>query len=365
MKKKWKLIFGILLAFILIGVMTAEYIKPLEAELLTVQRGSIAKTFQEKGLVQAAQETKIYTPYGGKVTRLHVQEGDKVEAGALLLAFDTQELSYQIRNLEAQIRSIEAQKHMQELTIDLETMRQLYEAGIITQKEYEEAENTLKSDYYPALISGLRAQIDQINYQISQSRIVAPLSGTVAELKIEQGMVVAPGTPLMTIISDGGYKVECHVLTEDAPSIQPGMEVTLIQDNRSGDKVFSGTVEKIASKAEESLSVLGLVEQRLKITIAPAIPEDLILKPGYALDVVFTIEKQDDQLIVPKTTLFPYNDGYAVWVVRDDKAAIQPVKKGLESERDTAISEGLQEGDLIILNPRIEGLKEGQSIKPL
>jgi len=365
MKKKFKLIFGILLVLIIIGVMVAEAVKPLEAELLTVQRGSIAKTFQEKGLVQAAEKTTVYTPYGGKVTRLNVQEGDKVEAGATLLAFDTQELSYQIRNLEAQIRSIEAQRHLQQLTIDLETMKLLYEAGIITQKEYEEAENTLNSDYYPALIAGLKAQIDQINYQIAQSRIVSPSSGTVIELNVEQGMVVAPGTPLMTIISDGGYKVECYVLTEDAPSIRPGMEVTLIQDNRSGDRVFSGTVEKIASKAQESQSALGLVEQRLKITIAPAIPEDVDLKPGYALDVVFTIDRQENQLVVPKTTLFPYNDGYAVWVVRDGKAAIQPVKKGLENERDTAVIEGLQEGDLVILNPKLEGLKEGQNIKPL
>ncbi|NLP43098.1 MAG: efflux RND transporter periplasmic adaptor subunit [Peptococcaceae bacterium] len=365
MKKKWRLILGILLALIIIGVMVAEALKPLEAELLTVERGSIAKTFQEKGLVQAAQETKVYTPYGGKVTRLNIQEGDQVEAGTLLLTFDSQELSYQIQNLKAQIRSIEAQKDLQELTIDLETMKLLYEAGIITQKEYEEAENTLNSDYYPALISGLKAQIDQINYQIAQGRVVSPLNGTVAELNIEQGMVVAPGTPLMTILSDSGYKVECHVLTEDAPSIQTGMEVTLIQDNRSGDRVFSGAVEKIAAKAEESLSALGLIEQRLKITIVPTIPEDVDLKPGYALDVVFTIDKQDDQLIVPKTTLFPYNDGYAVWVVRDGKAEIQPVQKGMENERDTAIVEGLQEGDLVILNPKLEGLKEGQSIKPL
>lgn len=365
MKKKWKLIFGALIMIFLILTVFIQATKPLEAELLTVKKEDLAKTFKEEGIVRAEKETLVYSLYGGKVKNIPVKEGDAVKAGAVLATFDSQELLYQIQNLQGQLRSIEAQKNLQELTIDLETKKLLYDSGVISKKEFEEAENTINSDYYPALISAVKAQINQINYQISQRNAVSPLAGTVAELQIKEGMVVTPAAPLLSIFSGSSHKVEAYVLTEDASRIQPKMKVNLIQDNRSGDVVFTGTVERIAPSAVEKLSTLGLIEQRLKVTIAPQIPQDLILKPGYALDIEFTLDKQEGQLVVPKTVLFPYQDGDALWVVKGGKAAIRPVRKGFENEKNVAISEGLQEGDLIILNPKLEGLKEGKKIRQL
>lgn len=67
-------------------------------------------------------------------------------------------------------------------------------------------------------------------------------------------------------------------------------------------------------------------------------------------------------MIVPRTALFPYNSGDAVWVVRDGRARVQPVKTGFNNNRDVVIIEGLNEGDMVILNPQLEGLREGKKI---
>lgn len=365
MKKKWKIILGLVILIFLVLMTVLQITKPLEAELLTIQKGDIAKTFKEEGIVQAEKSTLLSSLYGGKVTGIPVKEGDLVKAGDLLVSFDSQELVYQVQALQGQLRSIEAQKDLQELTIDLESMKLLYESGGISKKEFEEAQNTIASDYYPALISAVQAQINQIQYQISQRKTVSPVTGTIAELQVQEGMVLTPGAPLLTILSGNTYKVETTILTEDASRIQPRMEVTLIQDNKSGDVVFPGTVEQIAPAAIEKLSPLGLLEQRLKVTILPQIPKDLALKPGYALDVEFTLDKQKDQLVVPKTILFPYQNGNALWVVQNGKAVIRPVKKGFENDKNVAILEGLQAGDLVVLNPKLEGLKEGKKIKQI
>jgi HlyD family secretion protein len=363
MKRKWKIILG---AFVVIGIaaITAfQVTKPLEAGLLTVKKDTIAKTFKEEGIVKAEKETQVSSVYGGKITGISVREGDKVDPGDLLVTFDSQELNYQVQSLQAQMRSIEAQKDLQELTVDLQTKKLLYDAGVLTPKEYEDAANTVNSDYYPALIDVVRAQISQLNYQISQRNAFSPAAGTIADLAVQEGTVVTPGAPLLSVISGDTYHVEVYVLTEDASRIQPKMPVKLIQNNKSGDVVFSGVVDRIAPSAVEKTSTLGLVEQRLKITVIPAIPKGLVLKPGYALDVEFTLDKAENQLVVPKTALFPYHDGDALWVVKDGKAAICPVKKGFENDRSVAVSEGLQAGDQIILNPKLTGLKEGKKIK--
>lgn len=363
MKKKWKIVLGAAFGIVAIAVIIMQYTKPLETELLTVPKEDIAKTFREEGIVRAGNENHVYSLYGGMVTSISVDEGDTVAKGDSLVTFSNQEVRYQIQGLQAQIRSIEAQKDLEELTVDIETMKLLYEAGALSKKEFEDAENTLNSNYYPAMISVVRAQIDQLNYQLSQSECTAPISGTVTDLTIKEGMVVPPGSSLMNIFSDDAYVIEAYILTQDAPQVEPGMAVDLIQNNKSGDIVFTGTVDQIAPAAVEKISTLGLVEQRLKITIIPQMLSRLELKPGYAVDVDFTIDKQKNQIVVPKTVLFPYNDGDAVWLVKDGKAVIQPVEKGFENDRDVAITEGLAEGDLVILNHKITGLKEGKRIK--
>jgi HlyD family secretion protein len=80
------------------------------------------------------------------------------------------------------------------------------------------------------------------------------------------------------------------------------------------------------------------------------------------LDIQFTTQTKEDCFIVPKTALFPYQEGDALWVVRNNKAEVQKVTKSLENDREVVITKGLNIGDQVILNPQLEGLKEGIKI---
>lgn len=362
MKKKWKLWAGILLLLGVIGFWAFGQKQNLQAELLEIQPGNIAQTFTEEGRVIAKQEVPLYTANGGKISLLAVHEGQNVRKGDHLLSFDVTELNLQLQQLQGQLKSVRAQRELELAQLDLEKKKQLYEIGAISQKEYEDALNTANSSYYPGQIEALQAQIEAVQYKINEGAVYAPTNGTIAELKIKSGMFLNPGTALMTIYQNTEYLVEVYVLTEDAASIRPGMKVQLVQDNQEKEQTFSGVVEKIAPTAEEKVSALGLIEQRLKVTINPEIPEGLQLKPGFALDVQFTLNEQNNILAVPKTALFPYKNGEALWVVRNNTAQIQPVKTGFENEQEIVITEGLAAGDFIILDPQMEGLKEDAKI---
>jgi len=364
MKTKAKLVVGLVLVLAaVIGYFTFGPQQSLEAELLQVQPGTITQTFTEEGRVVAEQETPIFTVTGGKIIELPVENGQNVQKGDLLLSFDTTELNLQLQQIQGQLKSIQGQRDLELSQIDLDKMRQLYEIGAISQKEYETAVNTVNSSVYTGQIEALQAQIDTLQYKINDSIIYAPANGTVAQLQVKEGMYIPPGTPLMTVFQNDHYLVEVDVLTEDAVDIQPGMKVQLIQDNQKEDITFVGQVKKVAPMAEEKMSSLGLTEQRLKVTIDPAIPAGLHLKPGFALDVEFTLNEQKNVLVVPKTALFPYEDGEALWVVEKNIAQIRPVKTGFENKQDIVITEGLKAGDTILLDPQLEGLKEGVTIK--
>lgn len=363
MKKKFKVLLGVVIIVIIAAVAFIQGSSGLQANLLEVKPGEIARSFKEEGTVIAGGEYPVYTVYGGRITDLPVAEGEQVEKGELLASFDSTELTYQLEQLKGQLKSIQAQQELEKARISPEKMKELYEAGAISQKEYEDAVNTVNSQYYPGQTEALTAQIEMVQYQIDQSSVYAPAAGVIAQLDVKQGIVTVPGQQVMTIISPDDYQVEVYVLTQDIAKITPGMQVELIQDNKDEDLVFPGIVEKIAPAAVEKTSALGLTEQRIKVTVLPDVPESLQLLPGFALDVQFTTQKQKDRLVIPKTALFPYQDGDALWVVEEGKARLKRVKCGFENDREVVIEDGLESGDLVILNPQLEGLKEGKRIK--
>ena len=231
--------------------------------------------------------------------------------------------------------------------------------------EYEgqqgSAGNTGTKQYYQGLIEASDTQIKQLEQQIANNSILSPIDGRISALNAKVGAMAFPQTPLMMLLGAVSYEVNAYLLTEDVLGVKEGMKVKLIQERREGDYEFDGVVKSIAPSAEEKVSALGLIERRIKVTVLPEgkIPE---LKPGYALDVRFTILQQENKLAVAKTTLFPYEDGEAVWVVRDGKAVIQKVKKGLKTDNLVVIEEGLSPGDQVIKNPELEGLDEGKRI---
>ena len=69
--------------------------------------------------------------------------------------------------------------------------------------------------------------------------------------------------------------------------------------------------------------------------------------------------------MIPKTALFPYENGKAVWAVDESKARIRPVVKGMENDKEVIILEGLTSGEQILLDTDLTGLKEGKKIKAL
>ncbi|HPZ72074.1 MAG TPA: HlyD family efflux transporter periplasmic adaptor subunit, partial [Peptococcaceae bacterium] len=155
MKKKGKLILGALILLGIVGFLVFGNKQALQADLLTVQPSTIAQTFTEDGYVVPEKEIPLYTSTGGKVTVLAVQDGEKVQHGDLLLSFDATELHLQLRQLEGQLKSLQAQHELEQSKLELDKLKQLYEAGAISKKEYEDAQNAANYSNFPGQIEAI------------------------------------------------------------------------------------------------------------------------------------------------------------------------------------------------------------------
>ena len=400
MKKRLKWILWGVVVVALAGVSVYSATRPLQAELLEIRPRTIEKKFTESGKVSAVWQKDFFSVSGGKVLTVNVQEGDVVAAGELLLALDTRDIDYQIAQLEGQLISLRGQERqalsglgesqtspqpaIEQLKIQLqsaqeeyERMAVLYQADAVSKSDLDEAERAVRQlelllaqqeqlllgakEQFSGLESSLRAQISLLEYQRENAEFIAPGKSTVAAVHVKEGEVVAPGSPLISLYRSGEYEVDVYLLPEDVVHVQPGMDVRVAYKGLSGEDELGGKVTKIAHAAVERISSLGLAEQRVKVTVELS-GDVSSLRSGYAMDVIFVTRREKNSLVVPKTALFTYEGGTAVWVVRRGKAEIQQVEKGLETDDEVAVISGLAEGDMVIRNTRLEGIKVGARI---
>ena len=405
------LILGGLALLILISV-TILKAMPMTVNVITVHPQDFSKGFTEEGEIMAAQEWPIFNPVAGKLQSLKVQNGDSVEKGQVLFKMNTSDFNYQLKGLKAQLQSLEgqrlqnykspneaqiaqqtlliqlAEKDVQTEELNLTRMKALYEADSIAYVQYEEAENAFEKAkslleqqklglqliyeqhqtvrgtelYYSSQKKAIQTQIDQLEDKIRKAVVVALQDGMIKDLTLKEGNVIPQGQQILTLFKNEGYKLESFVLASDALDIEVGSLVEVIQATSSGNKSFEGTIDAVDISAVERISPLGLKENRVKITILLAADSpDVVL--GSNVDVKFTTQEVPDQLIIPKTAIFPYQDGDAVWILVEGKAKIKPVKKGLENDSQVIIEEGLTDGDLILQDPNIKELKEGKPLK--
>jgi HlyD family secretion protein len=88
-------------------------------------------------------------------------------------------------------------------------------------------------------------------------------------------------------------------------------------------------------------------------------------KPGMSADVEVIVSRKDHVLLIPSQAIIEKNDAKYVYVGNGSKAVLRQIKTGQLNWSYTEVTEGLQEGDIVITNPDIPGLKDKTRIKVL
>lgn len=372
-----------------------------------VVKGNIAEYVEEIGVVKSKNEVNIYAPAAGKVSQILVDIGDKVKAGDTLVKLDEDEVSRQIEELEAQRLSVLAQyneakkpsneKAIRKLELEIENMeksienaeedvnksKELYNAGAISNEEYERVVRNLDSQRRnlekakldlelmkePAsqnVLDQYEAQLKQINIQkeglqdLSKDyTITASTDGTILTKAVENGSYLQPGTAIMKIGNTEELYIESDILLGDIAKITESAAVNISNEDL-GITDLQGNVIKIHPKAFSKISDLGVEQKRIKVDIemenTPA-----SLRPDYDLDIKIIVESKENTLIIPESAVFTIEEKEYVFVNQNGTAELREVTTGIESQRQVEILSGLEEGEIVILSPD-EDIEEGVSI---
>jgi HlyD family secretion protein len=197
--------------------------------------------------------------------------------------------------------------------------------------------------------------------QLNDTRIKAPFDGIVTQKYADIGAIVTPTTASTTnsatsssIISLAGrLELVAAVSETDIENVHVGQEVTVIA-NAFPDKVFHGKVNLIAPEAIVTQNVTTF-EVHAQITDDPQHK----LMSGMNVTSEFVSGRKDDQLLVPTAAVVSKHGKTGVFIIGNDgKPKFSPVRVGLASGTKTAVTEGLKEGDKVLLALTKEQLAE-------
>ncbi len=349
----------------------------VEVRLVEVERGTVEATLSNTraGEIEACQRTRLSTIIGGRIDFLGVREGDRVEAGQVLLRLWNEDQEARIAVNQAQLET--ARRRVEEActiadNADREARRQqeLFERGFVSASRAEQAVTeararraaceTAHADSHTA-----QAQIAASAADRSRTVLVAPFAGTVARITGELGEYSTPSPPgvptppAIDLIDDSCLYVKAPMDEIDAPRIRVGQSVRVSLD-AIPDRRFEARVRRVAPY----ISAVERQARTVDVDIDFLSQDDARgLLVGYSADVEILLEVREDVLRIPTATLL---EGNRVLRFRESDRTLEErrVTTGLSNWEFTEVVAGLDEGDRIVSSLEREGARAGVRVEP-
>jgi HlyD family secretion protein len=190
--------------------------------------------------------------------------------------------------------------------------------------------------------------------------VTAPLSGRILRVIRESAGPVAAGTPLVEIGDVKQLEILGDLLSSDAAKVRAGATARV---TGWGGKPLAARVRNVEPAAFTKVSALGLEEQRVHVVLDLAEPPPPELGHDYRVNVAIAVREDKDALRVPATALFRHRDRWAVFAVEKGRARVVAVEMGASDGTWTAVTNGLAEGAIVIVQPR-DSIEEGSRLAP-
>jgi membrane fusion protein, multidrug efflux system len=239
----------------------------------------------------------------GRILRLPVDEGARVEAGQLLVQLDDADLRAQEAQLTASVNFAALNLNLARINLertrnDFQRAKALFDSGNSSAEQYDHAAKALEASdvqysIAQAQIDTARAQLGVIETQLLSTRITAPISGVVAKRSYEPGEVVQPGQPILLINDLSSVWVVANYEETKIRMIRPGAPAQIRVDAYP-DLKFEGRVTQVAAAIVPPPFSIGestKTTQKIPVRISfDRIPAPAALVPGMSVEVTIKMK---------------------------------------------------------------------------
>lgn len=204
-------------------------------------RGSIPFT----GTLLAVNRAELKAEVSGRVTRVGVQEGDKVAKGSVLSAQDEDELLLSVQAAEAQLA--QAQTQAQQAQRDNDRAQMLLEKRSVTKQSAQLAETNYNAAM--AMVRAAGSNLGLTKSRLKKSRITAPFPGEVAQRMVQPGEVLSPGQTAFVVVDNRTLEIQADLPAEAVAMVKTGMKASF---RVAGfEKPFEATLTQVSASVQQ------------------------------------------------------------------------------------------------------------------
>lgn len=356
------------------AVLAPPLVEPEQVNYKTepVVRQDMEKSITVTGyFVTAIKQNHYFRYLGGRIKKIHVRYNDMVKQGDLLAELLTDnietDIKYQQIDVDSKVKALEFYKQTSEM--DLEAAREelakaekkraamLETPGIYSAEDIRNIEDDIKVkkanlqkleltiqnqlDIKNKDLEIARLKLQSLMNQLEKSRLYAQMDGQVVHIaNVGEGNSIDAYTTVVTLADVNELEIE--YVGREAGNFRNGMKVELTVKKET----FSGEVIRVP--ADVPFEEYERYRETVRFRVVGRMPEGV--KPGDNVTIKLTLEQKLNTLTVPRSAVRMYMGNKLVYVLEDGLRIEKQVETGIEQGNMTEILEGLEEGELVIIN---------------
>jgi len=329
--------------------------RPVAVEVTTAAKKDMPVLLEGIGNVTTIASVAVRSRLDNEIVEVHFADGAKVNKGDLLLTLDQRTLLAQIKQAEGNIERDKAQ--LEGAQRDVRRYTDLVAKAATPVLNLENAQTQVAQ--FTGALKADQAALENFKVQLSYCFVHAPISGRISQAAVKVGNFVraADVLPIAMINQMAPVYVTFTVPQANLPDVRRA----LAAETANVEVIIPGETRR-------AKGVVTMVENTVDMTTGMAtvratMPnEDELLWPGTLVTARMTL-RVENAVAVPSVAVQVSQTGPFVYVIKDHKAVVQPVKVARTVDDQTVISEGLQGGEIVVTDGQVQ-LTNGSPAAP-
>src|SRR6059036_2588187 len=376
-----------------------------EVRFETAARRDLVAAVTASGKIQPKKKVDVSADITGRITKIAVREGDLVKQGQFLIQIDPTIYEANLQQAaatmaSAQAAAVQAKANQDQSERALRRTKELHtqSPNLISTEQLEQAQTAF--DIAEANLNAAQHQVDQARAAVQSARdnlrkttLVAPMTGRVTRLAVEEGEVAVPSTfskdiGLLLTVSDLSV-IQAKVKVDETDVVRVHLSDSVeVSIDAFPDTVFIGRVTKVSDSSVRDATATATgqsdraVDYDVEVTLDKP-PTDI--RPDLSATARIVTDTRREALSIPiialtvrehkpvSTEARPVDTSTArkkketegVFVVEKGVATFRPVKVGIAGDEYFEVLDGLKEGETIVAGPyqAIRDLKDGARVR--
>lgn len=335
-----------------------------QVETMKVELGTADLNTSYPATIKGKTDVEIRPQVSGFITRVLVDEGQRVHKGQALFEIDKVQYESTVRSAEALVASAKASVSSARLTAD--NKRKLFEKNIISDYEYQTAVLSLQSA--EASLNQAKAQLVNARKNLSYATVVSPSDGVVGSIPNREGSLASPSSAQpLTTVSDNS-KVYAYFSLNEKDMIEMTkngtrtLEAAIKEMPEVKLRLSDGTMYPFTGKVS---TVSGVLDASTGTATVRALFNNAngMLRSGSTGNILIP-QQATNVILIPQKATYEVQDMKYVYVVNDSSIAhariikVDPINDG----SSYVVRDGLKVGEVIVTEGVGTTVREGTTI---